>query len=591
MKASAAIRAGPSSASSEAVAASTVRIDAVEVRSSAHEANPASRAIRRRSSNSSRIGSPLVAADRSPSSHQYRSRMSRRLTPVSTSSRVANSTGSRSVPGAAPGSSVSSSWAGRPSSSSAVSSMTGVSAPKRSEISTARLDARSCAAFNSSRAASSRCAPLIRPLARQRSRWRCSVGDRAEASTASSATNRSRRANTLACHASKRAWASPADLTDGEVRVDGPQRRRSTVAGRRVPRRLHEVAECGVDVARRSTGDRAVDVSISQGGAVIEGRLQVLGSQPGVRVHDQPSPDLGHPPEGCCSARRIRSIDPRLHQVCAATRARGRSAALGQRGEPGVAVEGARRGTLAARRRGRRRPAGSRPGRVSRMPSPIDRPGSWCWSVRTRATGSTASTRSSRRSPRTGRVTRPPSRPRTPRTPGAVPDGISSARSASGSQTQVPARSSAVVSTSCGQPPEVGGARLRRRVAAVGHRHPAVGDLPAGEALLERLAHVDLELGEEHLRRLEQVERHEPGLDVGTELDPGAGRRGLDPERQRRLERVRAQRRAAAGDVRVGLGADDLLGLADPARDARCTRRSSRGSRRRCRSRARASPG
>ena len=81
------------------------------------------------------------------------------------------------------------------------------------------------------------------------------------------------------------------------------------------------------------------------------------------------------------------------------------------------------------------------------MPSPIDSPGSWCWRDRTLATGNTAlacDTPFAENCP----VTRPPSRPSAPSTPGAVTLGISRVRSASGSQTQVPARSSAVASTS-----------------------------------------------------------------------------------------------------------------------------------------------
>ena len=82
------------------------------------------------------------------------------------------------------------------------------------------------------------------------------------------------------------------------------------------------------------------------------------------------------------------------------------------------------------------------------MPSPIDRPGSRCCSVRTRATGSTAPT--FEHAVRGELARDPAAEPteRSPSTPGAVDDGISSARSASGSQTHVPARSSAVVSTS-----------------------------------------------------------------------------------------------------------------------------------------------
>ena len=97
---------------------------------------------------------------------------------------------------------------------------------------------------------------------------------------------------------------------------------------------------------------------------------------------------------------------------------------------------------------GRRRSAGSRRSGSRGCPPPSTG----------RAAGAAASGRarpaaprrpSTRRSPRTGRVTRPPSRPRVASTPGAVDDGISSARSASGSQTHVPARSRAVASTSC----------------------------------------------------------------------------------------------------------------------------------------------
>ena len=62
--------------------------------------------------------------------------------------------------------------------------------------------------------------------------------------------------------------------------------------------------------------------------------------------------------------------------------------------------------------------------------------------------------------------------------------------------------------------------RQRRRVAAVGHRDPAVGHLPAGEALLQRLADEPLHLGKEHLGRLEHVERDESRLHVGAERRP-----------------------------------------------------------------------
>ena len=97
---------------------------------------------------------------------------------------------------------------------------------------------------------------------------------------------------------------------------------------------------------------------------------------------------------------------------------------------------------------GRCRSAGSHRGGVSRIPSPIDRPGSWCCSSRTRATGRTAEARVSPLAENCP-VTRPPRRPRAARTPCAVDDGISRARSESGSQTHVPARSSAVIRTSC----------------------------------------------------------------------------------------------------------------------------------------------
>jgi hypothetical protein len=55
-------------------------------------------------------------------------------------------------------------------------------------------------------------------------------------------------------------------------------------------------------------------------------------------------------------------------------------------------------------------------------------------------------------------------------------------------------------------------------------------------------------------------------LDVGPERDTGPGRRRLDPKRQGGQKRVRAQRRAAAGDVRLRLRPDDLLGFTNPCR-------------------------
>ena len=87
-----------------------------------------------------------------------------------------------------------------------------------------------------------------------------------------------------------------------------------------------------------------------------------------------------------------------------------------------------------------------------------------------------------------------------------------------------------------------------------------------GQALGQGLVDVRLHLAREHLARLEQVERDEADLDVVLELDPGAGRRRLDPQAQGRSERVRAQRRAPAGDVRLRFRPDHLVGLADMRR-------------------------
>ena len=73
---------------------------------------------------------------------------------------------------------------------------------------------------------------------------------------------------------------------------------------------------------------------------------------------------------------------------------------------------------------------------------------------------------------------------------------------------------------------------LPRRVAAVGHRHGAVGHLPATESLLQGLPHGVLD-------RLEEREGHRAELDLQPELDTCVDRSGLESQADRSEERVR----------------------------------------------------
>ena len=146
-----------------------------------------------------------------------------------------------------------------------------------------------------------------------------------------------------------------------------------------------------------------------------------------------------------------------------------RSSGLGQRSRP--------------RRRVARRSAGSRRSGSRGSPPPSTGRAAGAGASRTRATGSTASTVDTPFAENWPRDPAAEPAERRERRPARVDDGISSARSASGSQTHVPARSSAVVSTSWVSRRKSAARRDRRGVAAVGHRDPAVGHLPAGEAL------------------------------------------------------------------------------------------------------------
>ena len=109
-----------------------------------------------------------------------------------------------------------------------------------------------------------------------------------------------------------------------------------------------------------------------------------------------------------------------------------------------------------------------------------------------------------------------------------------------GSQTQVPACSSACTSTSRSELSKIGArcachrdVRLRRSVSdvviALCKRHDTIGDLPSVQASTKGAADVLRHMVDEETLRLVDVQRHRPLVDIESELHAGRNRARVRP--------------------------------------------------------------